>query len=156
LNRLGFYGVYFERAYENASRTDLPDRGQRVEVDRPVAELSRIADALGAGGEKSFERLDAAVATFFAALAALLAGIATYGFLAQTVARRYHEIGIRMALGARAFDIRRLVGRQILLLTVVGVATGLGEFTCGPMDKVARLRHLRFGSGFVRGERAVH
>ena len=71
------------------------------------------------------ERLESAVATFFGALAALLAGIGTYGLLAQTVAQRYREIGIRMALGARAFDIRRLIGRQILLLTGVGVATGL-------------------------------
>jgi predicted permease len=71
------------------------------------------------------ERLEAAVATFFGAMAALLAGIGTYGLLAQTVAQRYREIGIRMALGARAFHIQGLIGRQILLLTAVGMATGL-------------------------------
>lgn len=71
------------------------------------------------------ERLEAAVATFFGAMAALLAGIGTYGLLAQTVAQRYREIGIRMALGARAVHIQGLIGRQILLLTATGMATGL-------------------------------
>jgi putative ABC transport system permease protein len=41
------------------------------------------------------------------------------------VARRYREIGIRIALGAHAFHIQGLIGRQILLLTAAGVATGL-------------------------------
>ncbi len=71
------------------------------------------------------QRLAATVMTVFAGLALVLAVVGIYGVLAFLVGRRTHEIGIRMALGARARDVGRLVVRQGLLLTAMGVGGGL-------------------------------
>jgi len=71
------------------------------------------------------ERLTALLASLFAALAALLAAIGIYGLLAYAVAQRRREIGIRMALGARPFDIGEMIGMQALAMVAIGVALGL-------------------------------
>jgi putative ABC transport system permease protein len=61
----------------------------------------------------------------FAGLAVMLAAIGICGVMAYTVAQRSHEMGIRMALGARASDVRLLVVRQALVLAAMGVGAGL-------------------------------
>jgi ABC-type antimicrobial peptide transport system permease subunit len=79
--------------------------------------------------------------TLFALLALSLAAVGLYGVLAFTVARRTSEIGVRMALGARRSDVRRMVVRQGM--SIVAVALGLG--VVGALASGRLLASLLFG-----------
>ena len=68
----------------------------------------------------------------FALLATLLAAVGLYGVLAHAVAQRTREIGVRMALGADSGQVRGMVMRQVILMTVVGGLIGMaGAFGIG-------------------------
>jgi predicted permease len=71
------------------------------------------------------ERLVAVLSLGFGALAALLAALGIYGVLAYTVVSRTREIGIRMAVGAQAGEVRRLVYREVAPMLVTGIVIGL-------------------------------
>jgi hypothetical protein len=70
------------------------------------------------------ERLIATLSEFFGGLGAVLAGIGLYGLLAYTVSRRTNEIGVRMALGASAGDVSRLVLGDALGMVCAGLVAG--------------------------------
>jgi putative ABC transport system permease protein len=72
------------------------------------------------------ERLLAELSSFFGLLALLLACIGLYGVMSYDVARRTHEIGVRMALGAQRMDVVRLLMRETMLMVVIGLVAGLG------------------------------
>jgi predicted permease len=71
-------------------------------------------------------RFHAALFSFFASLALLMASVGVYGVVSYSVSQRTHEIGIRLALGARPGDILRLVVGQQMIMTLLGIAVGLG------------------------------
>jgi predicted permease len=89
----------------------------------PVTRVTTLADQVDSNIVP--ERLIATLSEFFGCLGAMLAGIGLYGLLAYTVARRTHEIGIRMALGATAGSISRLVLRDALGMVCAGLAAGM-------------------------------
>ncbi len=70
------------------------------------------------------QRLIAMLSAGFGALGALLAAIGLYGLLAFMVARRTHEIGVRMALGAARTDVMRIILRDALWMVCAGFAIG--------------------------------
>ncbi len=71
------------------------------------------------------ERFSMTLMSVFAGLALLLAAVGLYGVISYSVARRTHEIGIRMALGAQRADVLRLIVKQGLQLTLIGVGIGI-------------------------------
>jgi predicted permease len=73
----------------------------------------------------TLERLAARLALFVSAMALVLSAVGLYGVVAYSVARRTSEIGVRLALGARARSVLWLVARETVTLVAVGVGVGL-------------------------------
>ncbi|HEX2860664.1 MAG TPA: FtsX-like permease family protein, partial [Lacunisphaera sp.] len=114
---------------------------QKIDPNLPLFEVRTLTAALDRS--RWFLSVFGTMFAVFALTALLMASVGIYAVVAQTTARRTREIGIRMALGATAASIARLVLSRGLIQLVLGLAIGLG-------GAFATTRLLD-GSGFLIG-----
>jgi len=125
------------------TETDVPGLADAVRAHFAEADAGRPVF----GFQAMEDRIDRSLATprfgtvllgLFAALGLLLAAVGVYGVMAQAVAERTREIGLRVALGADRGQVLRMVFRRGFILVAVGLATGLA----GALAVSQGLQHL--------------
>ncbi|MDE3135770.1 MAG: ABC transporter permease [Acidobacteriota bacterium] len=113
----------------------------RLNADLPVFDVATLEDRIGAG---TFTlHMAGAFVGAFGALALVLAAVGLYGVIAYGARQRTHEIGIRLALGARPADVGKMVLGQGARLALVGVGIGL----VASIGAARLVRSLLFGVG---------
>ena len=96
---------------------------EAMDPDVPLTDIETMEGYVdqALAGSRAMGRL----LTVFSAVALFLSAIGIFGVMSFSVVQRLREIGIRMALGAKAGDVVRMVSRQGLTLTLIGVGLGL-------------------------------
>lgn len=94
-----------------------------IDKNLPVAEIRTMHEVIAGSIEQ--HRFNLFLLGLFAFVALVLALVGIYGVMSESVNARTHEIGIRMALGARAADVLRMVVGQGMTLAVIGIVIGL-------------------------------
>ncbi|HXT17960.1 MAG TPA: ABC transporter permease [Gemmatimonadaceae bacterium] len=94
-----------------------------LDASLPIAQMRSMDEVFAASVARP--QILAELLGTFAVIALVLAAVGTYGVLAYSITQRAREIGIRIALGASAQNVRRMVLRHGLGLAVVGLALGL-------------------------------
>ena len=148
----------------------MPPVIARLDPNLPIEELKTLPQQVR---ENVFmDRMVSTLSASFAVLATLLAAVGLYGVLAYTVSQRTREIGLRMALGADAARMRRMIMKQVGWMTLIGGSVGLiGGWLLGwtaasrlfemtSFDPVVMavaailLVIVAFGAGFIPAHRA--
>jgi putative ABC transport system permease protein len=93
-----------------------------LDRDQPIVKLGRLETLVAESLQQP--RFGTLLLSLFAAVAMVMASVGIYGLVSYSVAQRTREVGIRLALGAEAGDVLRLILRQGM--TLVGVGVGLG------------------------------
>jgi len=96
---------------------------RRFEPNLPVTRVMTMDNLIS--HSVSPRRFSSVLVAIFAGLALLLAAVGIYGVTSYTVSQRTQEIGLRMALGAQTYAVRRMILGQTLKLTLIGVTVGL-------------------------------
>jgi putative ABC transport system permease protein len=97
----------------------------------PVAHVREMKEVLAAS--TAGNRFQTVLLTIFAGIGLILSAIGVFGVMAYSVQHRTHEIGIRMALGARARDVRWMLLMEGFALAMIGIGIGLiGVLVLGP------------------------
>jgi predicted permease len=104
-------------------RTTLARTIHETDPQVPVGQIRSMPEVLA--DSLAFQRFIMTLLSVFAGLAVVLAAVGLYGVLSYLVGQRAHEIGLRVALGARPHQILALVMRSGLILAGAGVALGL-------------------------------
>jgi len=121
---LGFvYFVVRSSVEPNSLLTAVQREIRAIDPELPIYKAGTMEKLITSSLQE--QRFNALLLGFFAALALVMAAVGLYGVMAYSVAQRTHELGIRMALGAQAGDVLRLVISQGMKLTLLGVAVGL-------------------------------
>jgi putative ABC transport system permease protein len=94
-----------------------------IDKDQPIAQVQTLDDKLSESIAP--QRFTLLLLGIFALIALSLASAGIYGVMSYAVTQRTHEIGVRMALGARQLDVLKLMVRQGMSLVVIGVGLGL-------------------------------
>jgi putative ABC transport system permease protein len=131
-----YYFLPWEQVYEPDMQLHVRTTGDPRALLPVLAELARTIDPELPVETTTIEehlgfallpqRLGATVLGVFGAIGAALAVLGLYGVMSYLVNRRTAEIGIRMALGATAAEVRRMVVRRGMVLAATGLAVGLG------------------------------
>ena len=95
-----------------------------IDPDQPVSRISTMNELMATS--VATPRVVLVLLGVFSGLALVLAAIGIYGVIAYTAARRTHEVGIRMALGAQRGDVLRMILGQGAALAGAGIALGAG------------------------------
>ena len=114
-------------AKTNSNPLDMAESVQRqvyaIDKDQPVTKITSMETIVSDTLAK--RRFSMTLLTVFAAVGLVLVAIGIYGLMAYMVSQRTHEMGIRMALGARTSDIVKLVVGQAVILVLIGIVIGL-------------------------------
>jgi ABC-type antimicrobial peptide transport system permease subunit len=116
-----------------------------VDPTLPFASVRRLEEAVGVTLRE--QRLQAALLTGFAAVALLLTAVGIFGLVADSVAQRTREVGIRMALGATVGQAMAAVAMPAVGASFAGMAVGI--LLCFPASRV--LRNQIWGIGTFDG-----